>query len=230
MKAITPDSRTIICGLTDTVSTPAHFWPATDIPGYLVRLLYLQIQNIRQERHIENKNRNNFKSVQTPVMRMSSSGYDAHKCRLMAPHTFSPLLSVNSYEWFGKPGYSYAQKLHSSPSRDGQQRKKKGKLSNFTIPNTCYSVHKLQHYFHPSWSGVISSGEKTPLAFFWWHQGHQKAQEKLQPSCWKKTGLSREQPTLATFHRRGVESGRSEHAYLLSEWTVRAGTRALTYF
>lgn len=125
MKAITPDSSTIICGLTDTVSTPAHFWPATDIPGYLVRLLYLQMQNIRQERHIENKNRNNFKSVQTPVMRMSSSGYDAHKRILIAPHTFSPLLSTNSYEWFGKPGYSYTQKLCSSPSRDGQQRKKK---------------------------------------------------------------------------------------------------------
>lgn len=49
------------------------------ISGYLVSFLYFKMQNIRQEKHMENKNRNSFKSVQTLVMCISSSGYDVHK-------------------------------------------------------------------------------------------------------------------------------------------------------
>lgn len=44
---------------------------------------------------MENKNRNSFKSVQTLVMCLSSSGYDIHKYILVEPQTFSPVLLVN---------------------------------------------------------------------------------------------------------------------------------------
>lgn len=45
---------------------------------------------------MENKNRNSFKSVQTLVMCISSSGYDIHKYTLIEPQAFSPLLLVNT--------------------------------------------------------------------------------------------------------------------------------------
>lgn len=53
------------------------------IPGYLFSFIYFQIQSIRQEKHTENKNRNSFKSVQTLVMCISSSGFDIHKYTLI---------------------------------------------------------------------------------------------------------------------------------------------------
>lgn len=44
---------------------------------------------------MEKKNRNSFKSVQTLVMCMNSSGYDVNKYTLIEPQAFSPLLLVN---------------------------------------------------------------------------------------------------------------------------------------
>lgn len=93
IKAITPDSSTIICGLTDTVSNLTHFWPFVDT-FQVIYLVYFQMQSIRQEKHMENKNRNNFRSVQTLVMCISSSGYDVHKYILIEPQAFSPSLSA----------------------------------------------------------------------------------------------------------------------------------------
>lgn len=96
IKAIIPDSSTIICGLMHTVSN----WNlllaiCRYIPGYLFSFICFQMQSIRQEKRMENKNRNSFKSVQTLVMCISSSGYDIHKYTLIESQVSSPFLLVN---------------------------------------------------------------------------------------------------------------------------------------